>query len=220
MADVVQVLAALGVGYLLGTLPSADLVTWIATRGRVDIRASGSGNPGAFNALHVIGKRGAAVVLALDLLKGVAAGLVGWAIAGDSGAYAAALAAVAGHIFPVWTGFRGGKGVATAGGTCLTVFPLYAPFGIALCAAIALLRRRADLAMTTACAASVVAAALVVVADWPNLWGPDPSGGLLAYTAVGSAMIIGKFRAVQAVRASSPGATSSPTATSSDTPSM
>ncbi len=218
MDDVVAIVAALIVGYLLGTLPSADLVTWIATRGRVDIRASGSGNPGAFNALHVIGKTGAAVVLVLDLLKGVAAGLVGWAIAGDSGAYAAALASVVGHIFPVWTRFRGGKGVATAGGTCVTVFPLYAPLGIVVCAGVALLRRQADLAMTSACALSVVAAVVVLVAGWGNLWGPDPNGWLLAYTGIGSAMIIGKFRSVQAERASSP-ATAGPEATSSDTPS-
>lgn len=211
MADALGVLAALGLGYLLGTLPSADLVTWIATRGRVDIRTSGSGNPGAFNALHVIGKSGAAVVLALDLLKGVAGGLVGWTIAGDAGAYAGALAAVAGHIFPIWSKFRGGKGVATAGGTCLTVFPLYAPLGIALCAAVALWRRQADLAMTTACALSVVAAVVVLGADWPNLWGPDPSWGLLAYTGIGSAMIVGKFRAAHAVRASISDATSSET---------
>jgi glycerol-3-phosphate acyltransferase PlsY len=199
MEDVVAMIAALLVGYVLGTLPSADLVTWIATRGRVDIRAAGSGNPGAFNALKVVGKTGAVVVLLLDLLKGVAAALVGWALGGDGGAYAGATAAVAGHIFPVWTGFRGGKGVATAGGTCLTVFPLYAPFGIALCAAIALLRRRADLAMTTACAVSVVAAVVVLAADWPNLWGPEPSWGLLAYTGVGSAMIVAKFRSARRV---------------------
>ena len=130
---------AIVAGYLLGTFPSAELITRIATRGKVDIREFGSGNPGTLNAIHAIGNVWGMVVLFFDVAKGVAAGFLGWALAGPEGAYAAATASIAGHIFPVWSGFRGGKGVATSAGACLAVFPAYFPINLA----VALLERGA-----------------------------------------------------------------------------
>ena len=127
MQDVLLTALVAVVGYLLGTIPSAGVVAWVATRGEINLREAGSGNPGAINAIKMLGTRWGVVVLVADIVKGTAAGLLGLLIAGDPGAYAAATAAIAGHIFPVWSGFRGGKGVATSAGACLAVFPAYFP---------------------------------------------------------------------------------------------
>src|SRR4051794_9693716 len=116
------VVLAMVAGYLLGTFPSADLVTRLVTRGKVDIRAVGSGNPGTLNAIHELGTVWGVVVLVLDVAKGIAAALLGWLLGAGAGAYIGATAAIVGHIFPVWARFRGGKGVATAAGACVAVF--------------------------------------------------------------------------------------------------
>src|SRR5690349_1765058 len=100
MDDVALTTAAAVAGYIVGTFPTADLVTRLATRGKVDIRAAGSGNPGGLNAMRVVGKKWGALVIVVDILKGVVAGLLGWLIADEAGAYAGATAAIAGHIFP------------------------------------------------------------------------------------------------------------------------
>jgi glycerol-3-phosphate acyltransferase PlsY len=192
----VIVLAALA-GYLIGTFPSADLVTRIATRGKVDIRDAGTGNPGALNAIHILGNRWGLVVAALDIAKGAAAGFVGLALAGDGGAYAAATASIAGHISPVWTRFRGGKGVATSGGACLAVFPAYVLLDLAVALLSAVRSGRATLGVQIGCGIWIVASALWWAFDWPNLWGPAPGPGLLAFAALGSAMILRAFAAAK-----------------------
>lgn len=107
-------------GYASGSLPTAELVGRL--RG-VDLRSSGSGNPGAANALRVGGRGMAAVVLALDLGKGAAAAIVGAAIDGDATAIAAAAAAVLAQVHNPWFGFRGGKGLGVTAGTALVVWP-------------------------------------------------------------------------------------------------
>ena len=129
------------VGYLIGTFPSADLVTRLVSRGAVDIRQSGSGNPGGLNTMRVLGKGWGALVMFLDTLKGVIAGFVGLAI-GDAAAYAAGTAAIAGHVWPVWTRFRGGRGVATAGGSFASVFPPFFPIAAVFALVVTLIRRR------------------------------------------------------------------------------
>ena len=115
-------------GYLLGTFPSADIASRLA--GGPDLRTVGSGNPGATNAKDVLGRRWGAAVLVADVVKTAIAALVG----GD----AAATASVVGHCFPVWTRFRGGKGVACAGGQLLVTFPAW----LVPSAAIAFVARR------------------------------------------------------------------------------
>ncbi len=111
------------VAYLTGSIPFSYLVVRLLTG--VDIRRVGSGNPGATNVSRVAGGVAAVLVLALDIGKGalpvLAAqrlGLPDWAAAG------AALAAVLGHVFPLYLGFRGGKGVATAIGVLGALAPL------------------------------------------------------------------------------------------------
>jgi glycerol-3-phosphate acyltransferase PlsY len=88
-----------------------------------DVRKEGSGNVGATNVLRTQGKLQGALVLLGDLLKGVAAVLIGSGLAGTSGAAAAGVCVILGHCFPVYFGFKGGKGVATGGGMILALFP-------------------------------------------------------------------------------------------------
>jgi glycerol-3-phosphate acyltransferase PlsY len=109
-------LAAL-LGYLLGSVPYGLLLTRAAGLG--DIRAIGSGSIGATNVLRTGNKGLAAATLALDAGKGAAAMLIAHALWGEAAALAAGFAAMAGHSFPVWLGFNGGKGVATAAGVLL-----------------------------------------------------------------------------------------------------
>ena len=118
--------------YLLGSIPTS---VWLgrALRG-LDLREHGSGNAGATNAFRVLGKGIGSVVLLLDMLKGFAAvKLSGLQTLVDSNSEAAmitgivlGIVAVAGHIFPVFAGFRGGKGVATMAGVGLALHPLAA----------------------------------------------------------------------------------------------
>jgi len=195
--DVLLTFAAALVGYLVGTFPTADLVTRLATRGRVDIRNFGSGNPGGVNAMRAAGTGWGVVVIVVDIVKGVIAGLLGWLIADDAGAYAAATAAIAGHIFPVWSRFRGGKGVATSGGAVLVVFPVYFPIDAAVAAVGALSLRNAERAIWISAPVWLGAALAWWLADLPNLWGPEPTVGLPISSAVGAGMILWKFHATR-----------------------
>ena len=111
-------LATVAVSYLLGAIPSGLVLTRLAGLG--DIRKIGSGNIGATNVLRPGNKPLAAATLVADILKGALGVWVGWWIAGgDAGiagfnaGHLAGLAAFLGHLYPVWIGFKGGKGVAT-----------------------------------------------------------------------------------------------------------
>jgi glycerol-3-phosphate acyltransferase PlsY len=121
-------------GYLLGSLSFAFLlVRW---RTGADIRTEGSGNAGATNVLRAHGKALGLAVALLDVAKGAAAVLLVRLVTADPlYAAAAGLAAILGHVFPLYSGFRGGKGVATAVGAFLVL----APAGTLACLAIFLL---------------------------------------------------------------------------------
>ncbi|MFN3868263.1 MAG: glycerol-3-phosphate 1-O-acyltransferase PlsY [Hyphomicrobiaceae bacterium] len=115
-------LAAIAFGYLLGSIPFGLLLTRAAGLG--DVRKIGSGNIGATNVLRTGNKGLAAATLMLDALKGTAAVLAGHWIGAQGGvailaSLLAGLAAFLGHVFPVWLGFKGGKGVATYIGVLL-----------------------------------------------------------------------------------------------------
>jgi glycerol-3-phosphate acyltransferase PlsY len=197
MDDELLTLAAALAGYLVGTFPTADLVTRIATRGLVDIRASGSGNPGGLNAMKVVGAKWGVLVIVVDVVKGVVAGLVGWTVGDESGAYAGATGGIAGHIFPVWSRLRGGKGVATSGGAVLVVFPIYFPIDAAVAAVGALSTKNSERAVLMSAPVWVGAAVVWWLAALPNLWGPEPTVGLPISAAAGAAMIVGKFVAAR-----------------------
>ena len=115
--------AVLVAGYALGSVASAIVVC--RALGRPDPRSEGSRNPGATNVLRVAGKDAAALTLAGDMLKGLAAVLIARAVTEEPAAWAlAGAAAFLGHLYPVFFGFRGGKGVATALGALLGATPL------------------------------------------------------------------------------------------------
>lgn len=110
-------------GYLLGTIPFGLLITKL--RGGGDIREAGSGNIGAANVTRVIGAGAGVMTLLLDAGKGYLAAWIAARVSNENVVWMlfAALAVIAGHIFPVWLGFRGGKGVATAAGAFLPICP-------------------------------------------------------------------------------------------------
>lgn len=107
--------------YLLGTFPSAALVSRSSGH---EVLQEGSGNPGASNVYRLAGWQAGAVVLVADIAKGALAAAGGMLIDGRTGAFVLGVAAVVGHIWPVFRRFRGGKGVATAAGALAVLFPL------------------------------------------------------------------------------------------------
>src|SRR5262245_46857154 len=119
------------VGYTVGSLPLGYL---IASRVRgIDLRRVGSGNVGATNVYRSAGLATALVVIVVDLAKGAGSVLLAARIlAGPSAPVAAGVAAIVGHVYPVWLRFRGGKGVATACGA----FSILAPFATAIAAGV------------------------------------------------------------------------------------
>ena len=150
-------LAAVIVGYLCGSVPFGLILAKAAGLG--DVRAIGSGNIGATNVLRTGNKRIAALTLLCDGLKGLVPVLLLKYIGDEQAATIAGMAAMLGHIFPVWLGFRGGKGVATSIGV---LFGLYWPLGllfIAVWLVVALLFRISSLAALVASALSPIFAA-------------------------------------------------------------
>jgi acyl phosphate:glycerol-3-phosphate acyltransferase len=124
-ADPVAI-ATIACAYLLGSIPFGLLLARLRS---VDVRKAGSGNIGATNVARTAGKKLGVVVLLLDALKGAVPMLVAFALdlgtrAGPYAITLVGLAAIAGHCFPIWLKFRGGKGVATALGVFLVLDPL------------------------------------------------------------------------------------------------
>ena len=157
--------AAFVFGYLCGSIPFGVLLTRLA--GAPDLRSVGSGNIGATNVLRTGRKALAAATLAGDILKGTAAVAITIAVFGRDAALCAALGAFLGHLFPVWLGFKGGKGVATYIGLVLG-FGLWLAL-LAFCVtwlAVAAATRYSSLAALIASAATP--AVLWWDGDWPE----------------------------------------------------
>ena len=152
--DFSQIAIALIVGYLLGSIPFGLLLTKLAGGG--DIRSVGSGNIGATNVLRTGRKGLAAATLLGDMLKGTAAVLLMNRLGDADGGLVAGLAAGLGHVFPVWLGFKGGKGVATYIGVLIAVSWLVALAFSAIWAAVAALTRYSSLSGLVASAATPV----------------------------------------------------------------
>jgi glycerol-3-phosphate acyltransferase PlsY len=110
---------SVALGYLLGSIPFGLFFAWIAGAG--DVRKIGSGNIGATNVLRTGNRWAAALTLLFDGGKGAAAVLLAHTFDGSEGAVFAGLGAFLGHLFPVWLGFKGGKGVATFLGVMLAL---------------------------------------------------------------------------------------------------
>jgi acyl phosphate:glycerol-3-phosphate acyltransferase len=193
-----HIAAALLIAYLLGTIPSAVVVSRLASGGAIDIRTAGSGNPGALNTLGVHGTKWGAVVLFVDTGKAALACVIGRNVGPGVACYAGSLAAI-GHCFPVWSRFRGGKGVACAAGQCLATFPAYFPVALAL-AVLSSRRRfeaRAFAAAIATAALWAIAAGIWVAADWPNAWGVPATAPLVISAAISGAVIVYKFEAAR-----------------------
>ena len=152
------VLAAL-LAYLFGSIPFGLLLTHAAGLG--DVRAQGSGNIGATNVLRTGNKGLAAATLLLDLVKGLAAVLLARALFGEASAPVAAVAAVLGHCFPIWLGFRGGKGVATNAGVAFGLaWPIGLTYALAWLGVLALTRFSSAAGLAAVVAAVLSALAL------------------------------------------------------------
>jgi len=147
-------------GYLAGSLASAVIVCRLM--GLPDPRSTGSGNPGATNVLRLGGRKAAALTLLGDVLKGVLPVLAAHALAASMPAVAlTALGAFLGHLYPVFFGLRGGKGVATAfGATIALSWPVGLVFG-ALWVALAAITRYASIASLAAALTAPFAAVML-----------------------------------------------------------
>ncbi len=188
-----RLLFAAASGYLLGTVPSADIAARLATGGDVDLRSSGSRNPGGVNAIRLLGNTPGRAVIVADVAKGYAACACGRLAGGVTGAHIAGVAAVVGHCYPAWSGFRGGKGVATSFGQCLYTFPVFAPvqMGVAVAATrIPRVQQRALVSAGAASAAWLTASILWWKRDLSNSWGPAPTVGLPLATAA-TVLVVG-----------------------------
>jgi glycerol-3-phosphate acyltransferase PlsY len=166
MTPLVLWIVTLAVAYLLGSIPTGYLLVRFFRN--EDVRATGSGNIGATNVARSGGKGLGIATLVLDVLKGVlavtfAAHMAQWA--GFPNGYAleavAGLVAVLGHMFPVWLGFRGGKGVATALGVFLSLVPFVTLIAIAIFAVVFALTRIVSLASIVAAACLGILAVIV-----------------------------------------------------------
>jgi acyl phosphate:glycerol-3-phosphate acyltransferase len=177
------------VAYLLGSIPTGYLLVRLFRN--QDIRSVGSGNIGATNVLRSGGKGLGAATFLLDMLKGCAAVWVGGLLGElllpgmpfrDAQAIAA-LAAVIGHMFPVWLRFRGGKGVATGFGVFLVAAPLAALAAITTFAIVLLLSRYVSLA-------SIIGAASFPVFAWFLVHGEKPAFYIAVQAAVALLIIL------------------------------
>ena len=161
--DVVEAWIVGGViGYLLGSIPTG---LWIGQwRGEGDIRASGSGRTGATNTFRALGIRWSVTVLVLDALKGALPILTVMAVwDSPTGEVVGGLAAVLGHQFPLFAGFRGGRGAATALGGTIAIMPMGALFALGSALPILLHIRVMSLATLTGATSAAVGIAVLAV---------------------------------------------------------
>lgn len=137
--EVLMVILSAVIAYLLGSISPSTL---IARRHGVNIKKAGSGNAGTTNTLRVLGAKAALATLVIDIGKGVAAVAVGYLLGGHLGAMVSAPSAFAGHCWPVYYKFRGGKGVAVAFGVLVALNPKIGISLLVICVLSVLITRR------------------------------------------------------------------------------
>jgi glycerol-3-phosphate acyltransferase PlsY len=172
----VEAVVAFVLAYLIGSI---DFGVIVPRAMGINIYEHGSGNPGTSNVFRTLGKRAAALVLVGDLLKGLAAAALGALWFGEAAGFACGFAAVLGHVLPIWHGFRGGRGVATAIGAALWLAPL---FGLML----AVGWGAVVVATKTASVASIVAMVLYV----PGFAVTGHRGASLWWAAATAALVL------------------------------
>jgi len=157
--------------YLLGSV-SFSVVLVKVMRG-LDVRTVGSGNAGATNVMRAAGKKAGAAVLALDVIKGVTAVAVPRALDAPPAVIGgAAVAVVLGHVFPVFFGFRGGKGVATSAGALGTLAPAAMAAGLAVFILVVLWKRYVSLGSMVTAVLFPLLVGLGARLGWPEYGGP------------------------------------------------
>ncbi len=193
MAQAIATVLALIVSWLSGSIPTAFIVTRAAT-GK-DIRTLGSGNAGATNVFRALGARYAIPVFLVDFLKGfipvfaILRGGFAFAVPETVLALIAGAAAIAGHLFPPFIGWRGGKGVATGAGVVTALYPPLCPACLVVFASVFLVSKRTSLAsISTAAAVPFLYAAIATISgdgfDFP----------LLSFLTLIAAIVIARHR--------------------------
>ena len=181
---VAQFVAVVIIGYLLGSIPFGLIVGRLSGKG--DIREYGSGKTGATNVLRTAGRKAAVLVVTLDLGKGVVAVVLARLIVGDNYLVppgAAALAAMAGHIWPVFLKFRGGRGVATFFGGAAALSPVAAAFGgVVLLAGVGLTRFASVGSIAGAIGTCAILVPLTILSGYPVAY--------LVYALIGAVLVI------------------------------
>ena len=174
-------LAALAIAYLVGSIPFGYLlVKW---RTGADVRAAGSGNIGATNVLRTTGRVAGVITLLLDIAKGYVAVLIAWRLTADSELWtsAAALAVMAGHAYPVFLRFQGGKAVASFVGAFLRLTPLPLIAVLIVFLGVAVWTRHISLGSIAAAATFPLAVWLILQASWPVLTASILAAGFVIY---------------------------------------
>ena len=167
---------AVALAYLLGSIPFA----FLAGRARgIDLRTVGSGNLGAANVFRTLGRGWGIGVMAADIGKGLVAVLIARAISDDPWPAIAAGAAMAGHVFPVWMRFKGGKGVAVGGGAVIGLMPLASLILLGIWFAVVLITRYTSLG-------SIVGA----LAATPVVWALGYSTSKIVFTAIAAGAVL------------------------------
>lgn len=190
-----KILGCAALGYAFGLIATADIATKLA--GSDDLRSSGTGNPGAANAVAVLGKKWGLFVAAGDIAKGYVAGAIGRKIACSAGANVASSAAVVGHCYPVTSGFSGGKGIATSVGQVLATMPTYLSIDIAVAAIAGATASEQGKARKVAIATStawVGSSTIWYVADLRNPGGPRIHLSHPLAAAFSTAVIFSRFK--------------------------
>lgn len=185
MLPVLVVIAA----YLLGSIPFGYLI--VRAREGADVRETGSGGTGATNVTRRAGKIAGVLTLVCDALKGLAAVLLArWLASPDFGinwtVAAAAIAVLLGHIFPVWLGFRGGKGVATGVGVFLALSPMAIACSLALFVPIVILTRYISLGSIVAAVAFPIFVWVFITMDGI----PGQQAPLMTAAVLGAGLIV------------------------------
>lgn len=166
-------------GYVCGSVPFAYLL--VRRSRNVDLRTQGSGNVGATNVLRTTNPRLAGLVVALDAAKGaISVLLCSWAGLGVQFQAVAGVAAVVGHIYPVWLRFRGGKGVATATGVFMLLSPMVTVLAIGIFAAVVALTWYVSLGSVSAVAV-VAPLALLSSEPLPVVWAAATTAAMVIF---------------------------------------
>ena len=170
--------------YLIGCIPFGVIV---ARYYKVNLREQGSGNIGATNALRVMGRKAGIITLLGDMLKGSAAVYIAMRFGGYETALIAAAAAVIGHDFTVFTGFKGGKGVATSAGALFALTAVGGLIGVAVWLAVFWLTRYVSVA-------SITAALVLPVAIFVMSWRSESTRTIFYFSVCTAAVVVWRHR--------------------------